>query len=444
MASRTTGNAKAYGSVAAIMDKMTWIPRNFGFEFTYKGKKQTWHPLKMLAAFTRISSVIAMLQLKFTPVGYLNILAKKHGFFPGSPFSSEMSEKELQREKAMVLFGTVTMALLFSFIDPDDDDNWLTITGNGTGNYKDNEELRNTSKWRPYSIYLGGMDGVRIPYKYTPFALLFGTVGYVSDRKKYVAKHKDSKWYELLPGAFARYPVFLAETTPLANMMKLVGDLFGAFDRGDKEMDVESIAKTLSNTAKGYYAPSLARDIIDVVDFIDNKITGDGKPENNEFYNSMLDRTVVEIVIPEDDFPMRDAWGLPVQRMQPMDEFMGIGADDSNSELIRYHWKHAGALGKPDRTRSMFELWYNDGSMQDGLLSRKHEVTRRLWNEVYLKTRGELLREAVMELKADGYTGEEYRKEFAKRKDKANEEAKKAVETYTYDSPLKKEYKEDK
>ena len=113
------------------------------------------------------------------------------------------------------------------------------------------------------------------------------------------------------------------------------------------------------------------------------------------------------------------------------------------SDIIRYHWENAGVLGKPQRD-GLFELWYGDGGMQAGQLTRKHVETRELWNEVYLKNRGEYLREAVLQLKSEGLKGEEYIKEFNKLKSQAEARAKEDVFDYTMLKPLSNKYKEDK
>lgn len=440
-ASRATGNTKAYGTLAQVIDKITWLPRNFEIPIPYKGKKYSFRPFKMLATFTRISTAIANLQLGFTPIGFFNVLWNKHGFFKDSNFNAEMTPAERKQMLQRATFGTLTIALLYALVNPDDDDHWLTITANGTGNYKDNEELRNSGKWRPYSIYLGGMDGTRVSYRYSPFSLMLATVGYMSDRKKYVKKHKDTPDIELLLQAMLWYPPFLSETTPLGTSIKFLGDVFGGVGYGESKIDPEKMVKTLANTAKGYYAPSIFRDIADFYDYA----AKDYKAENNELYNSMIDRTPIDLLpLPKEDrFPMRDAWGLPVERINSIDEFVGIGKGDVYSDLIRYHWENSGVLGKPQRD-GLFELWYSDGGMQAGQLTRKHVETRELWNEVYLKNRGEYLREAVLQLKSEGLKGEEYIKEFEKLKAEANERAKEDVFEYTLLKPLDKKYKEDK
>jgi len=192
--------------------------------------------------------------------------------------------------------------------------------------------------------------------------------------------------------------------------------------------------------AKGIYAPAIARNVIDTWDYV----VRENKPENNKIYNDYFDRTLLEgLAMPfyeEDPFPKRDAWGIPVKQPFPLDEFMLHGKPDEFTELRNYHYNQdAGTLREPDRKRIIFDIKRDDGSMQSGLLNQNNREHREAWNEVYLKTRGELLREAVLNLKSRGITGEKYVELFGKKKDDAEEKAKRAVRAYFKSHPQKKE-----
>ena len=434
-ASRATGNTKAYGTLGFFIEKLASMFREFTVNIDYKGKKYAWHPLKLAAAFTKISSNVATFQLSFTPIGFINALVGKYGFVKkDSPYYRELSPRERRRAVIRATVGTLMTALIWSMLNPDDDENWLMITANGTGDYKDDAELKKNG-WYPYSVYFGGIHGTRIPYRYSPFALMLAPLGYMSDHKKYVPEDKKASEAELVLKAAEGTMQYMADNTPLKGMMTAFNDLFGAASYGIKNNDVGSrMFKVFSNMIKGFYAPGISRNVIDTWDYF----TRNNKPENNKFYNDYMDRTVFEIFPHEEDkFPARDAWGLPMPQVFPLEEFLTVGGGDAFAKNRSWHYEQgAGTIGVPNRKQQLFGRTYSDGTIQYLPLSRNNKTDRFVWNEIYLKTRGEKLREAVIELKASGLSKGEYVIAFDRRKQLAGEFAKAEANRYFTEHPL--------
>lgn len=434
LASRATGNTKAYGTLGYLIENIASGLRGLTIPVTWKGKKYEIKYAKFLAAFTRISTNVATFQLGYTPFGLANALIGRFGFIPGkSQYVKELSPRERRAVIARSAAGTVIMALLYSMLDPGDDDHWLQITANGTGNYKDEAELRKLG-WRPYSIYVFGK---RIPYRYSPFALMLAPLGYMSDHKKYVPEDKDVPKMELLGRSMFGVISYMADNTPLRGMLGVFDSIINAGKEiSDEGFDQNKVFKIFANMVKGFYAPGIARSVIDTYDFITRH--DEGVPENNARYQMFLDRTVFEIVPwPEDNFPKRDAWGLPVDQLQPLDEFFGMKREDAITDIANFHYSQGGSMiGEPNRKVIKFWMFYTDGSLTAGNLSRNEKTHRYLWNEVFMKTRGEHIRKEVLRLRAAGFKGAKYLEEFEKSKADAQQIAKDAVERYTKMKPL--------
>jgi hypothetical protein len=395
IAAELTGNTKAYGTIGYLIEQIAKPLRSFTVNIKVRGKDYAIHPTKLLAVFTKISTNVATTQLSFTPFGFMNVLAGKHGFLPkDNPFIREMSPAKKRIHIARATAGTVLIGLIWGLMNPDDEDHWFQLTANGTGNYKDEKELRRIG-WRPYSVFIGGYDGIRVSYRYTPFALLMAPLGYMSDRKRFTKKGKEKSEFELVAWAMTDVFTYIADNTPLSGMLNFMNDIIGGI-RGASDMaesgkdGAKAVAKAFLNIPKGIYGAGIVRSVIDTWD----SFTRDERMENNKIYNDYIDRTVFEILPwEEDNFPARDSWGLPMKQYRTLDEFFGLRDEDQFASLREFHYEQgAGVVGMPNRNQLLFRVKFADGTQQYISLSRNNKNHRYLWNEVFLKKRGEYMR----------------------------------------------------
>jgi hypothetical protein len=194
---RGTFNHAPEGTLGALTDLVGTATQGVSMQIPIPfsgGKTATVRPLKFFIPFTRIISNVTNVALDYTPYGYVR--AAKGGIGFKGYDKPEMTRKigkgkyrkysadERQRALTKAIIGTSSMALLYVLSAPrdDDDEPVVTITANGTGDFKTNVELSNATGWQPYSIKVGKR---WYSYQYTPLFLALAPVGYLRDAEKY-------------------------------------------------------------------------------------------------------------------------------------------------------------------------------------------------------------------------------------------------------------------
>jgi hypothetical protein len=145
----------------------------------YKGLMglQTYiKPTVFFMPFIRIITNIVDNYFMYSPVG--GILAGMYKIGMLDQKKAKLSDEEVG---LMAIKSAFAMGVFALFYAMSDDDDFMQITANGTGDDRKNYELQQTG-WRPYTIKI---NGVQISYKASPFFPLLAAVGTIRDYTKY-------------------------------------------------------------------------------------------------------------------------------------------------------------------------------------------------------------------------------------------------------------------
>jgi hypothetical protein len=134
-----------------------------------------------IVPFTNIVANVANENLNYTPVGLLRRWSGRTSFTNYN--SKELTDQEKTDLTYKAIMGTTMMVSLamYFLMGDDEDDEFIEITANGTGDYTKNYQLKETG-WQPYSIKVGG---VWISYQNTPLMAALSTIGFMKDKQKY-------------------------------------------------------------------------------------------------------------------------------------------------------------------------------------------------------------------------------------------------------------------
>jgi hypothetical protein len=136
--------------------------------------------VKFFMPFMRIVTNLMENYLNYTPVGLIK--AVKGNGKVDSKYFRKLTQDE--RAELYVKFGmgsTMAMAMFLLGAFDDDDDGFIEVTGNGTGDYQKNYELMKAG-WREYSIRIGGTN---YSYKDTPLFAMLAGIGIAADHYKF-------------------------------------------------------------------------------------------------------------------------------------------------------------------------------------------------------------------------------------------------------------------
>jgi hypothetical protein len=141
--------------------------------------------LRYVVPFTNIIANVANETINYTPLAFVRL--KKGGF---TNFRREqLTDNQRADLIAKGVIGTVAMATMFALtqLKGEDDEPFLEITANGTGDYAKNATLKETG-WQEYSFRFklpNGKYSGWISYQYSPLILSLGFIGNINDLKKY-------------------------------------------------------------------------------------------------------------------------------------------------------------------------------------------------------------------------------------------------------------------
>lgn len=424
-AQTSTGNVKTYGTIGAMTDLLAKTLSKAGI---LSSKTKAGIPvLSKVMAFTRIASNVATNSLDWTPVGFFRAKVGRYGillrYLPTTKqYIREMSPRRRVTALKRAVLGTLAQGLLYAFAVPDDDeDTFIKITANGTGDWGKNKELEGAG-WKPYSIYIGDK---RISYRYSPMFLALAPLGFVSDAKRY-RKQADAADDELLGMALAATPSMIMDMTALSQASALAETLSG----GMTDPNAGSrISRFFSNIARGYYAPGIFRDVERLYDFAaDNNMK-----RNDSTWDRMSINTAAGLLDKSDRQDVIDYFGRAVKQKIFLDEFIGTGKNVDS--VTRYHIENNGPISIPDDNRTTFNLIQKDGEMVTRPLEIGDRRESMIWT-IFVKARGNYLLREAKDLKEKGIVGEEYQEAMESAQLKATKEGKMAVEMYVSDNPV--------
>jgi len=217
--------------------------------------------LKTVVPFSRVISNVLNDYLNYTPWGLVR--AAKGGMgIPGKGSYRRFSQEELLREKIKGVMGTAAMVALYAMTASDDDDEpFLEITADGTGNMKKNYELGETG-WKQYSFKLRGTN-TWFSYQNTPLAIPFAVIGYIRDSAKYKGEEVSEEKLGMILSGVIHYITDMS-------FMSGLSDFFEIISSKDVGSTAEKIGMFANRTVKTAVVPNLftqvSRGVQEIID----------------------------------------------------------------------------------------------------------------------------------------------------------------------------------
>ena len=250
---KVTFNHEPDGILRPIYDTLSNIhKRHVGFRY--------------FVPFLRIVTNIMENWMTWGPIGAIK--AKMGSREEGSKslygllYFRKLSPDEVTEYYTKSVIGTsITMALLAAAIG-DDDDDWLEISANGTGDIQKNYELQK-SGWREYSIRIGGKT---ISYKDTPLFPMLAAVGKVADHFKFGnGDPNDASVIEYLTIALNGYAASLMDQSWMTGVDDLVSSFKSENEYGQQASIPEKFfAGAILNPAKSIIMSNFSVQVIRV------------------------------------------------------------------------------------------------------------------------------------------------------------------------------------
>lgn len=227
-------------------------------------------PVKFIVPFTNIIANVANETLNYTPLGF--VAAARKGGIGVSP-KVELTEQERVDQMVKAVIGTTLMTVLFLLTQKwdEDDEPFMEITANGTGDYRKNYELQEKG-WQPYSIRIGNK---WYSYQLSPLQIAFALIGNVRDVEKYRETKLTDKGlltqFGVAAGATSR--AFLDQT-----FLSSANSFLSAAMDPRNEDRASDLARSLEKTAAGFVVPALytqaAREVENWMDIPSKEVRG--------------------------------------------------------------------------------------------------------------------------------------------------------------------------
>jgi len=217
--------------------------------------------LKTVVPFSRVISNVLNDYLNYTPWGLVR--AAKGGMgIPSKGSYRRFSQEELLREKIKGVMGTAAMVALYAMTASDEDDEpFLEITADGTGNMKKNYELGETG-WKQYSFKLRGTN-TWFSYQNTPLAIPFAVIGYLRDSAKYKGEEVSEEKLGMILSGVIHYITDMS-------FMSGLSDFFEILSSKDIGSTAEKIGMFANRTVKTAVVPNLftqvSRGVQEIID----------------------------------------------------------------------------------------------------------------------------------------------------------------------------------
>ena len=446
-----TGNVGAYGYLGFLSDILAQALRKLEIDIVINrktGKTMTVKPFSLFAAFTKISGNVATMSLNYVPViGLWRIHKGGYGTQfklddKNSKYHVELTPREKKTILAQQLLGLVASSLAIAMSDPgEDDDPFLRITANGTGNYSKNRSLED---WQEYSIGIkvGENKRVWIPYKYTPLVIPFGIIGFARDSKRFRDEYKDVSDAELLGRGLLSIGSFIGDMSSVGAMTDVMeGLLKGADEQGGIGQVVKNVERTISS----FYTPGIYRDAVDILESlygigVEEPIKGTSEFNTNLLMQRFMGRSPISVIkrIKTDGSETTeylDAYGRTTNRKMFWDEIAKI--DETKNEidkLILEHQKKMDVPSIPNIKTTRFNVELPNGDYGYIILDMANKQQNVIWHE-YLKKRGSYIVDAIRENRH--LQGEEYRQAMDNSIRQATSDAKYDIEVAIDDKKIK-------
>lgn len=239
-ASRGTFNYDPEGSIGLLTEGVAKIVNSI----QYKG----FAPLRFIVPFTRIIANVANRYLDYSFVGYIRAAKGSMGFDTDTYGKKYREFTPEERIKETIKASIGTMAMLFFFLASDEEEGFLEITSNGTGNIGNNYELVNNG-WQRYSVRIGDK---WYSYMNTPLAIPLSIIGNMRDHAKYQGGKEDSVMDAFGVSLFKSMQ-YVTDMT----FLKGVSEFMGSFNKENPQASGNFFKRFAASTTKGFIVPNL-------------------------------------------------------------------------------------------------------------------------------------------------------------------------------------------
>ena len=218
--------------------------------------------------FVNVIANVANELINYTPLGAYRANRTSGSVF-GEKTARNLDEDMRSDMTAKAVMGTTITGLFFllSNLRDDEDEPYMEITANGTGNYNMNDVLKKEKGWQEYSLRvknpLTGEYTDWISYRYSPLLLMLSYIGDINDQKEYRSKDIDPDGRMLMAvkasGAVVR-SFFEATFFPsVADAFQIIGD--------DKnENFAENLKEWGLNTSSRFVIPNFYTQTVKYID----------------------------------------------------------------------------------------------------------------------------------------------------------------------------------
>lgn len=230
--------------------------------------------------FTNIIANVANTTIDYSPLGF----ARRYRADSGGGIISQFRREPLTDQQKIDLttkafIGTASMAIAFALtqIKGDDDEPFLEITSNGTGDYAKNATLKETG-WQEYSIRVklpSGEYSDWYSYQYSPLILSLGFIGHINDLQKYKEEKDDDTIYALMSKAAGLSVATLFQATFLDGFGDMLSTLLDPRSSGGT---IDKAMQGALGAVKGVVLPNLASQSLQAY----QRLFGDYKKETRE------------------------------------------------------------------------------------------------------------------------------------------------------------------
>jgi hypothetical protein len=407
------GNINPYGTLGWVMGVVTNVANNFGATFskpvivksgnkfvlsTHPTDKITIKPLQKVVPFTRIITNIATRNLNWNPIiAGIRATTGKYGTFvlnkkgASGKFIREMSAEERKIIVRKIFYTAAIASLAYALTGGDDPENGLIrITGNGTGDFEKNKQLRQAG-WKPWSIQIGDFS---ISYQYIyPLNMILSPIGWARDQQLY-NDSEDSFAYLYGNGVLFSIGQVLF-STPMSGISSAF-DTMGSLVFEGVDSFTDKLAKMTSMIGGGFVSPRVFDDIDKLFGIVSDRADIEGVTLSEKFADRVpfVGRNFagkVEAI---------DLFGDNIPLQSPADAVISTKVRGKNAELTKWMVEDIGYFRpQPSFKETTFIVMEKDGSInKKRKLVEGNDEEGAFWTE-YNKKVGSIFKEKAMAIK---------------------------------------------
>jgi hypothetical protein len=212
--------------------------------------------------FLRIAANVGNQLLNQSPVGLYRLMSRRpNELRRGLPDEKNYSLDDYQQLRAEVLLShTLALGIMgLAWQQMSSSDPKFQVSGNGLNIDKAKRDQLRAEGWRPYAIKVGNR---WFSYRETPYAAMFGTIGYWGDGMRYGDYDKAKKWQDhaaqFADSALRGGALTILDQSALSNLADMFGRGFAAEHPG--ESGLRYVAHSL-----GGFVPSVVKDLDSII-----------------------------------------------------------------------------------------------------------------------------------------------------------------------------------